>query len=159
MMSRLIWGALLSIVVPAAAEAQSSNWTRYSLGEAGASVDLPADVFAVDAGPAKKGTGHTFTTADGRADVSIYTIPNQPPRSPAAFLREDFQLPQSSAIYRRLTRNMLAVSGYRGDQIWYARCNFGRARLHCVALNYPASEKLQWDVIVTRISHSLSNAS
>jgi len=53
---------------------------------------------------------------------------------------------------------MLAVSGYRGDQIWYARCNFGRTRLHCVALNYPANEKRQWDAIVTRISHSLSGA-
>ena len=54
---------------------------------------------------------------------------------------------------------MLAVSGYRGDQIWYARCNFGRTRLNCVALNYPASEKRDWDAIVTRISNSLSGAS
>jgi len=60
-----------------------------------ASVDLPLDVFAVDAGPARKGAGHTFTTPDGRADLSLYSLPNQPPRSPAVFLKEDFQLPQS----------------------------------------------------------------
>ena len=158
-MKQLLPTALLLIVLPSAGLAQSSNWTRYSLGEASASVDLPVDVFAVDAGPARKGAGHTFTTTDGRADVSLYSLPNQPPRSPAVFLKEDFQLPQSSAIYRRVTRNMLTVSGYRGDQIWYARCNFGRTRLNCVALNYPAREKRAWDAIVTRISHSLSRAS
>lgn len=158
-MSRSLPAALLSITLTSVAAAQPPNWTRYSLGGFGPSLDLPMEVFAVDAGPAKKGAGHTFTTPDGRADVSIYSIPNDPPRSPAVFLKEDFQLPQSSAVYRRVTRNMLAVSGYRGDQIWYARCNFGRARLHCVALNYPASEKQQWDAIVTRISNSLSGAS
>jgi hypothetical protein len=157
-MSRSLPAALLLVTATSVAAAQPPNWTRYSLGEANASVDLPVNVFAVDAGPARKGAGHTFTTPDRRADVSLYSIPNDPPRSPAVFLKEDFQLPQSSAIYRRVTRNMLAVSGYRGDQIWYARCNFGRTRLHCVALNYPASEKLQWDAIVTRISNSLSNA-
>ena len=158
-MNHLLPTALLLIVLPSACCAQSPNWTRYSIRDASASVDLPLDVFAVDAGPAKSGAGHTFKTADGRADVSLYSIPNQPRRSPAMFLREDFQLPQSSAIYRRVTRNMLAVSGFRGDQIWYARCNFGRTRLNCVALNYPASEKRAWDAIVTRISNSLSGAS
>ena len=158
-MGRLLQVALLLIGLPSAGWAQSPNWTRYSLGEANASVDLPVDVFAVDAGPDRKGAGHTFTTPDGRADVSLYSLPNQPPRSPAVFLKEDFQLPQSSQVYRRVTRNMLAVSGYRGDQIWYARCNFGRTRLNCVALNYPASEKREWDAIVTRISNSLAGAS
>ena len=73
-------------------------------------------------------------------------------------LRDEFLMPTSSTVYRRVTRNMLAVSGYRGNQIWYARCNFGPTRLHCVALNYPAAEKRQWDAIVTRISNSLSRA-
>lgn len=158
-MKRVLLAALLSSLLSPAALAQSPNWTRYSLDEARASVDLPLDVFAIDAGPAQKGAGHTFKTPDGRADVSLYSLPNQPPRSPAVFLREDFQLPQSSQVYRRVTRNMLAVSGYRGEQIWYARCNFGRTRLNCVALNYPASEKRAWDAIVTRISNSLSGAS
>ena len=33
--------------------------------------------------------------------------------------------------------------------------NFG-ARLRCIHLEYPGSEKRAWDDIVTRISHSLS---
>jgi hypothetical protein len=157
-MRKTILAVLCIVCLPIAASAQSLDWTRYSLGDGTAAVDLPVGVFATDSGPSKNGTGHTFTTTDGRADVSVYSITNQPPRSPAQFLAQDFQLPQSSAIYRRVTGNMLAVSGYRGDQIWYARCNFGRQRLHCVALNYPASEKRQWDAIVTRISNSLSRA-
>ena len=158
-MRKTILVALLTSCVPLVASAQSLNWQRYNLGGGSASVDLPTGVFATDGGPSRQGAGHTFMTPDGRADVSLYSIPNQPPRSPARFLEEDFQLPQSSAIYRRVTSNMLAVSGYRGDRIWYARCNFGAQRLHCVALNYPAREKRQWDAIVTRISNSLSRAS
>jgi hypothetical protein len=146
---------LLAFCLPATAGAQSPNWMRYRPANDSVGVDLPTGIFTVDQGPGKRG-GHTFTTADGRADVSVYSVPNRPPRSPAVFLREEFQLPQSSALYRRVTRNMLAVSGYRGDQIWYARCNFGESRLQCVALNYPASEKARWDGIVTRISNSLS---
>jgi hypothetical protein len=157
-MRKTIATVLFVFSLPVATLAQSLNWERYSLGDGTAAVDLPLGVFAVDGGASRRGAGHTFTTADGRADVSLYSIPNHPPRSPAQFLAQDFQLPQSSAIYRRVTGNMLAVSGYRGDQIWYARCNFGPQRLHCVALNYPASEKRRWDAIVTRISNSLSRA-
>jgi hypothetical protein len=146
----LIW--LLAGV--ASASAQTPEWTRYQLE--GASVDLPLSVFPIDSGPTPQGSGRVLKTVDNRADVSLYSIANQPRRSPATFLRDTFQLPPSAAIYRRVTGDMLAVSGYRGDQIWYARCNFGATRLNCVSLNYPANEKRAWDSIVTRISHSLS---
>lgn len=137
-----------------AASAQTLDWSRYQVGSA--TVDLPTSVFPTDAGPTRQGLGRVMKTGDGRADVSVYSIPNEPRRSPRRFLEETFQLPPSAAVYRRVTHNMLAVSGYRGDQIWYARCNFGAHRLNCIALNYPANEKRQWDAIVTRISHSLS---
>ena len=42
-----------------------------------------------------------------------------------------------------------------GDRIWYDRCNFSGQFVHCVLINYPASEKRHWDSVVTRISHRL----
>jgi len=145
-------------LLPNAGWAQSLDWTRYRLADGSAGIDLPFQLFSVDGGSSRRGSGHSFSTPDGRANVSLYTIANQPQRSPSEFLDQEFQLPRSSAIYRRVTGNMLAISGYRGDQIYYARCNFGRERLHCVALNYPADEKRRWDAIVTRVSRSLSRA-
>ena len=152
------FAVLLVLALPSAAWAQSANWMRYNLGQGSAAVDLPAGLFERDSGVSKNGAGHTFATADGRADLSLYALPNRPGRTPARFMAEEFQLPPSSAIYRRVSTNMLAVSGFRGDQIFYVRCNFGRSNLHCVSLNYPAREKRAWDGVVTRISHSLSRA-
>jgi hypothetical protein len=148
----------VALLAPAVAQAQPLAWERVTLPDQSASIDLPRDVFPVDRG-ASGAERHTFTTADARADVSLYSLPNQPQRTPAQFLDEEFSLPQSSAIYRRVTGNMLAVSGYRNDQIYYVRCNFARTRLQCVALNYPGDEKRRWDAIVTRISNSLSRGS
>ncbi len=48
------------------------------------------------------------------------------------------------------------VSSFRNDMIWYNRCNFAGRIATCVLINYPASEKKQWDAVVTRISNSLS---
>jgi hypothetical protein len=139
------------------ASAQPFQWSRYSDPQLGLSVDMPADLFADDSGPARDLPGRSFRTSDGRADMSVYAIDNRARETPATFLRNRFQLPGSSAAYRRVTPRLLAVSGFRGDQIWYARCNFTEAQINCVALNYPAREKRAWDAVVTRISNTLSS--
>lgn len=137
--------------------AQQTAWLRYGDKDIGVAVDLPVNLFTVDRGPSQKLNGRTFATEDGRADVSLYSIPNTAADTPKAFMAKRFQLPSSSVVYRRVTNRIVAVSGYRGDKIWYARCNFNAALVKCVALNYPTREKLQWDAIVTRISNSLSS--
>jgi hypothetical protein len=137
--------------------AQPLQWSRYSNAQLGLSVDMPIGLFAVDGGPASSFPGQTFKTADGRADLSVYAIDNPGGDTPATFLRNRFQLSGSAAVYRHVTPRILAVSGFRGDQIWYARCNFSAARVNCVALNYPAREKRAWDAVVTRISNTLSS--
>jgi hypothetical protein len=138
------------------AAAQDFNWSRYTDHGTGVSVDLPTDLFSVDRGPTERMPGRSFATADGRADVSLYAIPKPARETPEAFLRNRFQLPSSSVVYQRVTSRILAVSGFRGDKIWYARCNFSGRLVNCVALNYPSREKRNWDGVVTRISNSLS---
>jgi hypothetical protein len=55
-----------------------------------------------------------------------------------------------------VTPRFFAVSSYKGDKVWYDRCNFSKGLVHCVLINYPAREEREWDGIVTRISLSLS---
>ena len=156
----MIFAFLVAVVQQPTAQplqAQALQWTRYSNPHLGVSVDMPAELFAVDGGPAASFPGRTFKTSDGRADLSVYAIDNAANETPATFLRKRFQLSSSAAVYRRVTPRILAVSGYRGDQIWYARCNFASTRVNCVALNYPAREKRSWDSVVTRISNTLSS--
>ncbi|GLR94164.1 MULTISPECIES: hypothetical protein [Bradyrhizobium] len=132
--------------------AEPARWTTYSIPQTGTSVDFPASIFTEEAGR-PDGYGQRFRTADGRADLTIQATPNVSNDSPAAFLAKKH--PPARIQYKRTTPRFFAVSSYKGDKVWYDRCNFSRGLIHCVLINYPANEERDWDDIVTRISLSL----
>ncbi|WP_247383615.1 MULTISPECIES: hypothetical protein [unclassified Bradyrhizobium] len=136
-----------------AASAQPVRWTRYNIPESGTSVDLPSSIFTEAAGR-PDGYGQRFQTADGRADLTFQAAPNVENDSPATFLAKKHPPPRIQ--YKRVTPRFFAVSSYKGDKVWYNRCNFSGGLVHCVLINYPADEERDWDRIVTRISLSLS---
>ncbi|MET4039949.1 hypothetical protein ABIC03_001634 [Bradyrhizobium sp. RT6a] len=96
------------------------------------------------------GYGQPFRTADGRADITIQAAPNIEGDSPAALLAK------KRIQYKRVTPRFFAVSSYKGDKVWYDRCNFSGQLIHGVLINYPAEEEHAWHNIVTRMSLSLS---
>ncbi|QPF83830.1 hypothetical protein IC762_29780 [Bradyrhizobium genosp. L] len=134
------------------ASAQPVRWTTYTIPQTGTSVDFPASVFTEAAGK-PDGHGQRFRTSDGRADITIQATPNLSNDSPATFLAK--KNPPSHIQYKRVTPRFFAVSSYKGDKVFYDRCNFSDRMVHCVLMNYPASEEHDWDGIVTRISLSL----
>ncbi|MGY4287018.1 hypothetical protein ACVWXO_006238 [Bradyrhizobium sp. LM2.7] len=136
-----------------AASSQPVRWTRYNIPESGTSVDLPSSIFTEAAGR-PDGYGQRFQTADGRADLTVQAAPNVENDSPATFLAKKHPPPRIQ--YKRVTPRFFAVSSYKGDKVWYNRCNFSGGLVHCVLINYPADEERDWDRIVTRISLSLS---
>jgi hypothetical protein len=141
---------------PQQASAQS-GWTAYT-DAAGTRVEYPANVFSRESGRPEIGTGKRFSTADGRAHLSIYTLPNSRGQSPASYLKQNMKGPRSALNYDRVARNFFAVSTNRNGTVLYRRCNFSRNRggtMHCIDLAYPQSEKRAWDAPVTRISRSL----
>jgi hypothetical protein len=141
---------------PQQAPAQS-EWTTYA-DAAGTRVEYPADVFSQESGRPEIGTGKRFTTADGRAQLSIYTLANSRGQSPASYLKTNMKGPRSKLNYDRVARNFFAVSTNRNGTVLYRRCNFSGNRggtMHCIDLAYPLSEKRAWDGPVTRISRSL----
>ena len=81
-------------------------------------------------------------------------MPNRDGDSPETYLKQ--KNPPSGLVYKRIGPNFFVVSSFKGDQIWYDRCNFSASFIHCVLINYPADEKPQWDGVVARISHSLT---
>ncbi|QQO20616.1 hypothetical protein JJB98_12185 [Bradyrhizobium diazoefficiens] len=145
--------ALVLLVSSSMVSAQPVRWTTYSIPQTGTSVDFPASIFSEEAGR-PEGYGQRFRTADGRADITIQATPNVSNDSPAAFLAKKH--PPARIQYKRTTARFFAVSSYKGDKVWYDRCNFAKRLIHCVLINYPASEEREWDDIVTRISLSLS---
>ena len=139
----------------ATAQPVNANWTKYSIPESGTSVDLPISIFTKEAGR-PDGHGHRFTTDDGRANLTIQSVPNADNDTPASYLAK--KQPPRNIQYKRVTSRFFAVSSYKGDMVWYDRCNFSRRVIHCVLINYPAREERNWDEVVTRISLSLSGS-
>jgi len=135
------------------ASAQPVRWTRYTIPQTGTSMDLPSSIFTEEAGR-PDGDGQRFRTADGRADLTIQAAPNVANDSPATFLAKKHPPPRIQ--YKRVTPRFFAVSSYKGDKVWYNRCNFSGRLVHCVLINYPAEEERAWDNVVTRMSLSLS---
>ena len=144
----------VAMVLPASiASADPVRWTTYAIPETGTSVQIPASVLSTSAGN-PEGLGSRFQTPDGRANLTVQSLSNTSGISPAAFLANKH--PPSDITYRRITPQFFVVSSFKGDKIWYDRCNFSDRFIHCVLINYPAAEKRQWDEIVTRISNTLT---
>jgi hypothetical protein len=145
-------GASLS---PIPASADPIAWQRYAVPETSAAVDIPTTIFTEDAGKPTTGYGRRFLTSDGRADLTVQSVPNDAGDSPAVFLAK--MNPPSNIVYKRVTPRFFVVSSVRNGKIWYNRCNFARRFMNCVLINYPAAEKRQWDSVVTRISNTLAS--
>jgi hypothetical protein len=133
------------------------GWRIFQVPDFGTSVQYPAEIFS-SVGRAEKGTGERFESADGRAVLSIYSVPNEAGETPASYLRDNLRMRRSALDYMRLTRSFFAISSESGGVVLYSRCNFSRGArnaIHCFDLRYPEQEKRAWDAIVTRISLSL----
>ena len=134
-------------LTPALASAGETEWRRYAIPSTGTSVEMPVTIFTRDAGLSEGGTGRCFFTDDGRADLTVQSVPNPDNLSPATFLAK--KNPPAGIIYKRVTLDFFVVSSIRNDRIWYNRCNRANAVMNCALINYPAAEKRQWDGIVT----------
>lgn len=152
---RTVGLAALITISATVALAQSANWQRYVIPTSSAAVDLPTGLFTRDAGELDPAFGQRRTTADGRANLTVQAFPNSDNLSPAAFLAK--QQPPAGILYQKVTPRFFAVSSVRDGKIWYNRCSADRSYMNCILLNYPASEKRQWDGTVTRISNTLSS--
>lgn len=156
-MRKLPFVVIGMLLWPPCPHAQSSlGWSVYR-GEGGAIVDVPLGIFVQDAGPTAKGTGRRFKSTDGRSEFAVYTL-REPGQTPGSYLRNNLGVDPASISYKRVTNRFFALSSVNGGRIYYSRCNFYDA-IYCIYLEYPQSEKVAWDGVVTRISRSLRRGS
>ena len=147
---------VLSYLPAAARPPDAPGWTTYADGH-GTILDFPANVFTVAEGAPPVGNGRRFRSADGRAEVSVYTLPNAEHQTPRAYLSRHLKSDFSKLDYNRVGDRFFAVSGIVRGKTFYSRCNFDgrRGAMHCLYLDYPAGETHAWDALVTRMSLSL----
>src|SRR5436305_10461625 len=92
--------AFAAILLSGAAKAQVGDWQRYVVSETGTGVDLPRAVFSNDVGRPETGYGRRFLTADGRANLTVQSVPNQAGDSPAGFLAK--KKPPAGIVYKKV---------------------------------------------------------
>lgn len=139
------------------ASAKDDSWQTYANPRFGTIADYPAAIFTRPEPPPENGDGQTFTGKDGTAKLSIYGSFNSGDHTPRSYV-DALIRPRDAIAYEHITKNAFAVSGQRGETIWYQRCNFQGGdpdTIHCFVLEYPARQKQQWDPIVARIAKSL----
>jgi len=93
------------LAVPTVAAAQPVGWQKYAVPETEANVDLPMTIFSKDAGQPESGYGRRFLTADGRANLTVQSVPNDAGDSPAVFLAK--MNPPSNIVYKRVNTTVL----------------------------------------------------
>jgi hypothetical protein len=160
---RLLGAFLLALLLSALgatalALAQGGEWATYKNPRFGTTADYPAHLFTVRDPPPANGDGQGFRTEDGRATLLIYGARNAENDTPQSYLAKYVDLVDVAVSYRRVTARFYVVSGTRGENIIYERCNFEpvpHGIVDCIGLAYPAEEKNAWDPIVARLGASL----
>ena len=96
-----------------------------------------------------------FTSPDGTAWLTLYATPaDKGRRSKNAFEVADGE----RVTYTRSTPRFVAVSGFRGDRIFYRKKNLAcrGTRWHHIAWEYPAEDKRKMDAVVTQVAHGMN---
>jgi hypothetical protein len=148
-------GTLVLGLLPTTLLAESTDWRSVVIPSTGTGVQIPITIFTREAELPGGGIGRRFYTDDRRANLTVQSVANPQNESPAAFLAK--KQPPAGIMYKRVTPSFFVVSSVRNERIWYNRCNRSDGYMNCVLINYPAAEKRQWDGVVTRISHTLTN--
>jgi serine/threonine-protein kinase len=102
--------------------------------------------------------GRRFVSPDGSAWFAVSAAPAAD-RSLREHMDRVAYREGERITYQRRTRGFIAVSGFKGDRIFYRRANLacGGTRWHHIALEYPAEDKRKMDALVTHISHGLQH--
>ncbi len=150
------WLGLFFLFTLHASASAQTRWATYANDRFGTTADYPADLFTRLDPPPDNSDGQRFRTADGHATLAIYGSYNVQNDTPASYLQNYAN--KDGISYRKVTKTFYVISGRRGDDIFYERCNFRGGDdyvIDCFTLTYPAAAKKTWDPIVTRISRSL----
>jgi hypothetical protein len=147
---------LVVLIGPAFAE---EGWRQFDNARFGFSMEVPAGFIKSE--PPANGDGATFNSPDGSAELRVW----------GAYLT-DITLKQDAAqrrqweaddgwkiSYAPVKNTWFIYSGTKGDRIVYTKavsaCG-GDVALY-FRIEYPKSEKVQYDALVTRMSHSLKS--
>lgn len=159
LMISLLGAALLAVT----AYAQDAGWRTYVNERFGSRIEYPSGIFSPEP-PPENGDGRRFKSRDAEFTISAGynvvpdtlqsledSLRHPDPGSPADF---------ANVTYRLSKGNVLVLSGFRADRVYYDKFVFSRDHetIHHFSITYPASAKNIYDPIVERMSKSMGSA-
>jgi hypothetical protein len=103
--------------------------------------------------------GRHYISADGQSRFAAYATPVR--QEPVTSHMDALASGEDERVtYRRRERDWLAVSGFKGDRIFYRKAILacGGKVWHHIEFEYPASRKREMDAFVIRASHAIDQA-
>jgi hypothetical protein len=163
MMRKLMGVLFAAVAFTVTAYAQDAGWRTYVNERFGSRIDYPASIFHPEP-PPENGDGRRFKARDAEFTISAgYNVISDTLQSLEKSLRQpepgspaDF----ANVTYRLSKGDVLVLSGFRGDKVYYDKFVFTRDQetIHHFAITYPASAKNIYDPIVERMSKSMGYA-
>jgi serine/threonine-protein kinase len=94
-----------------------------------------------------------YSSPDGTASLSLYASGADRRTGPPSLAKDDERI-----TYKRVTPRFIAVSGFKGDRIFYRKSNLAcrGTRWHNIELEYNAADKRKFDALVTRVAHGMN---
>lgn len=126
-------------------------YRSYVNGRFGFSVDYPSDLQAGEQ-PAN-GDGLVFTSSDGSVQLRASGSNNVLPVTPAAYLQRLLSK-HPSATYHMVKDERCVISWEEDGHIFYEKAVVGTGSINDFQFAYPASQKQEYDPIVTHIADS-----
>jgi hypothetical protein len=136
----------------------ATGWTHVESKRYGFAVDIPAG-FAERAAESDNGDGVTFTSPDGTAELRVWgsELGDLSLRQDSSRRRKAEQADGWRISFSPIKRGWYVYSGTKDNRIVYLKavssCK-GALALY-FRIEYPRPEKLNYDAMVTRLSHSL----
>lgn len=135
-------------------DAQAEGWRAYHNTRFGTTADIPKSWIMGE--PPQNDDGRIFTSPDKRSEIIVSGILHVLPHSEeiAARLAPG---DGETISYRKQGKGWIAVSGTKGDQIFYRRSILSCRGMiwNSVSIRYPTIEKAKFDPLVAHVSASL----
>lgn len=135
----------------ALSDSSAVAYRSYVNARFGFSIDYPSDLKA--GSPPADGDGLVFTSADGGVQLRASGINNALPVTPAAYLQRLLSK-HPTATYHMVKDERCIVSWEEDGHIFYEKAVVGTGSIDDFQFAYPASQKQEYDPIVTHIAES-----
>jgi hypothetical protein len=146
--------SLFVVAALAASPVYAAGWTRYCNARFGQCADIPPN-YRSDP-PPFNGDGLVFRDGSGMS-ITVSAIYNVLDDTVASERQSTIEL-LAAPTYQSHGSNWFAISGVKGDNIFYVKSFVTRSTISHLWIEYPTALRADYDAVVARVAKSFTPA-